>query len=189
MEPCAGALTRRGDRARQGTRLSIGGPVLEHWRGIEARPLRYSGVVAKLANARDLGSRGEIALRVQVPSTPPSHLLCTAALHWFFIHQPLAIVPVVPAFVLLARRSADVRLVHFHRAFQQVGKRSVFHGVPDAVCHEPCGAVGAEPEFPLQLQGGHALFGGAKQVKRQHPFVQRDVGAFKDGAHGHGEMK
>src|SRR5205823_6416777 len=44
-------------------------------------------------------------------------------------------------------------------------------------------------EHAVELVAGHALFAGAQQVRRQNPFMEGNLGTFKYGAHGDGELR
>src|SRR5579863_10587929 len=94
----------------------------------------------------------------------------------------LVLVPVL-------RLAAHVSLVDLNgRAF--AAKRAALSrvqfcvGLPDAMRHEPRGAVGAETEHPPKLMRAHALLAGREQVHREKPLVQRDMGPLKERADG-----
>ena len=50
--------------------------------------------------------------------------------------------------------------------------------------HGPSSAIGTEAERAIKLVSRHALFAGAKQVRRQQPLVQRDMRTLVHGTHG-----
>lgn len=61
------------------------------------------------------------------------------------------------------------------------------HGLTDAMRHEPRRFVG-DPEHTVQLVAAHALLAGNQQVRRQKPFVERDMATLVDRANCHREV-
>src|SRR4051812_28327478 len=89
------------------------------------------------------------------------------------------------AAVLVLLQAADECLVNLNRlAFAAHRLRNVrlAHAFADTVRHEPCRPIRTKAKLPPKLMGGHALFAGAKQVRCQEPFMQRDMAAFVQGA-------
>jgi hypothetical protein len=91
---------------------------------------------------------------------------------------------------LSARLAADVGLVGLHRAAARAQERSrlIGHCETETLCHDPRRLVGHANDA-VNLVAADALLRGTKQVRRQHPLVQRDPGTLKNGAHGHGELR
>jgi len=90
---------------------------------------------------------------------------------------------------LADRVSAPIGLVGFNdlaaSAHRFIG--AGFHRLADAVRHEPSRLV-RDADGAVQLMGAHALLGGAKQVRRQHPLMERNLGILKDRADRNGEL-
>lgn len=63
----------------------------------------------------------------------------------------------------------------------------VFHGFPYTVGHERRGSV-CDIERAMELIGAHVLLGSGYQMESQHPFMQRNVGTFKECSHGDGKL-
>lgn len=63
-------------------------------------------------------------------------------------------------------------------------EKRVFHGRTDTVRHEPCRLIG-DFEGPVKLVAADPLLAGTKQVGRKQPFVQRNVGSFKQAPYSH----
>lgn len=88
------------------------------------------------------------------------------------------------------RLTADVGFIGFDDARGSIAaKRAIgaigFHGLANAVAHEPRGLVG-DAQHTFDLLGAHALLGRAKQVIAEQPFVKGNLRALKDGADGDG---
>lgn len=61
------------------------------------------------------------------------------------------------------------------------------HSFADAVAHEPRGFVG-HANHAVDLMGGNAFLAGSHQFDGEQPLIERDFGAFKDGANRDGEL-
>jgi hypothetical protein len=61
-----------------------------------------------------------------------------------------------------------------------------FHGFSDSVSHEPSRLVG-NPKHPVKLVGAYPLLARGHKVKSQKPFVQFNMGVFKDSSHSNSE--
>lgn len=95
--------------------------------------------------------------------------------------------------LFLTRFRADgitpVRLINFDRAATFTHRACVLtgHRFTQTMEHKPSGFVG-NADGALQLQSAHSLFGGTHKMIRQHPFMQGNLRAFKNGSDCHGEL-
>jgi hypothetical protein len=86
--------------------------------------------------------------------------------------------------------AADIGFINLDnlvRAAQTAFRQFLAHPFADAVRHEPGRAVGAETEHPPQLVRRDAFLAGAEQMRRQQPFMERDMRALVSGADRRGK--
>jgi hypothetical protein len=85
--------------------------------------------------------------------------------------------------------AAEVGFVGKYVAATLAHRRRVVipHRFTDTVRHEPGGAVGAEAEIAADLHGGDAPLARHHKVRREQPFVQRNVRPLVSRAHRGGE--
>lgn len=95
----------------------------------------------------------------------------------------------LPALGLAARLIADESFISFDCAASAAKQARVFrlHGFADTVRHEPSSLVG-HVQRALQLLAAHTLLGRAKQVRGQHPGMERYLGTFEHRPNGHSEL-
>ncbi len=88
-------------------------------------------------------------------------------------------VPLVPMAVL--RLAADESFIDFDNAHELL-KALVHEARADAVAHVVGGLVGAEPHYPLNLEGADTLFAGQHKVDHPKPLTKALVRVLKDRA-------
>ncbi len=82
--------------------------------------------------------------------------------------------------------AADESLVHLHDA-HELAEGAILQTGADAVTHIPSGAVRAEAEHPVDLQGADAFLARQHQVHHPEPVAQRLVGVLEDRPRNMGE--
>ena len=84
---------------------------------------------------------------------------------------------------IVFRPEGDAGLVDLDHPRQWISI-GIHHGFPQLVQEQPRRLVGADPEFPLELQGGNAVGMGRDEMRGDEPCAQRQMCPVHDRAGG-----
>ena len=94
--------------------------------------------------------------------------------NWSFIFSP------APTFATFSS-SAGIMLIHFNNTFKRAHEVLMFHGMADAVQHEPCSLLSHTYHFP-KSNAGNSFLAGMHGKDCEEPFMKRQAGIRKDSA-------